>query len=147
MKRFWKWLISLWEKKKPKPEPKPEPKPDPDVFDNGTTASYTIRLKTYKPPYHKDRRFSCKLDKRYSTEQGLTPDNSKVTVNEEYLTFYGVDQENGRYDLAYCDKIRLPDSLKKPITLKVYKSLQLVTVIKMPEWVYGAVTVSQTTEL
>ena len=136
-----KWLRNLLKKLFGK-KPSPQPEPEPDGHNNGTTAGYTLRLKTYEPP-HKDRRFSVKLDKRFHTEQGLTESNSAVTVDDIALQFYGIDQENGRYDLSFCDKFRHHNTLPKPVLMRIYKGTTLITVASIPEWEGGAVVVEK----
>jgi hypothetical protein len=118
------------------------PKPDPDPQPSNPCAGYTIRLKTYKgPDYYKDRRFSCKLDKRFYHDQGCRGDNTKVYVDGEELKFYGIDQENGRMDLSFCDKKRKHTDLPKPVRLLIQKLGEDLCEVLIDEWEYKAVTV------
>lgn len=134
-----KWLKKIWDFiafwKKDKPDPQPEP--------TNPCKGYTIRLKTYKQPYYKDRRFSCKLDKRFYHDQGCRGDNTDVTVDGVLLKFYGIDMENGRMDLAFCDKVRPHTDLPKPVMLRIYKDGMEIANVRIAEWAYYAVDVTE----
>ena len=135
---MWKWIVDLWNKWF---KPKPDPTPIPATHIN-PSAGYTIRLKTYVPPY-KDRRFSVKLDTRFHTEQGMTHENTEVDVDGESLKYYGIDTENGKHDLCFADSWRVHTDLPKPVMLEIFKGRVLHTVVRIPEWTYGAVVVEQ----
>ena len=129
---MWKWLKKMWDKMfKPKPEPEP----------TNPAAGFRVRCKTYKPPYHKDRRFSAKIDTRFHTELGLTGDNAALTVDGVALEYYGIDMENGKHDLCFCDKKRKHTDLPRPVSLRIFKNGAEVAEIVIPEWKYQAVYV------
>ena len=111
----------------------------------GDAIGYRIRLKTYNPP-HKQRLFSAKIDTRFHTELGVTAENATLTVDGIELPFYGVDAENGKHDLSFCDKARHHKDLPKPVVLKIFKDGELVAEVEIPEWKYGAVYVKATKE-
>lgn len=137
-KKLWEYILSLFNK--------PDPEPDPNKWVN-EAEGYEIRRKTYDPPYN-GRLFSAKIDRKFHDLLKMSGGNTKITVNDEYLEFYGVDKENGRYDLAFTDKKRKHTDLPKPCYLRIYRDDQLHTVVKMDDgWSYSSVFVQKEVEL
>jgi hypothetical protein len=146
-KKFWKVIERIvFGKPDPDPDPQPDPDPDPDNPEwTNVAVGLRIRLKTYKPDEngntYKDRRTSIKIDSDFHRKFGMTGENTKVTIDDVVLEYYGVDSENGKHDLAYCSKVMFAKDYNKPCILRLSKDGKLHTVVRINKYEYTTVYV------